>query len=650
MRTETQAAHPLPARRQAVGRWIARRINLRHLTSYLLLILGSSFMVVPLMWMITASFKPQWQIFANPIMWVPQHWEEVRAGTTNRMLPLWTVQVEEETRKVIQVGVRRYTTVIDAARLHGLQAVPAAQLGEASAAPLSNGITANVRMWTADGQARDVVAVARGSDDSMIVVEVDDLAEAVTRLPLDEVNAGGRATLTVEGIEFRGREVALEEGGTLQLIPIGPETELSVVADPAVAADAFLVPAELLESAGYADVGATEIALTRIAGNETDYVVIVSEQWQPVINEDELDAHAFIAEQGELGERVTEAVNGVMMLVAPYSGGAGAAGRVMVLISGTARSLVMPVEQVTTLRLAQAGGLTTARGDNYGRIPYRVQDGFEEGEASSSVALVGDPRQMSLVVPRASIAEAFDASPEMMQRTLYPRLRFAGYEEVLKTKIGETYFANFFLNSFLLVVLNIIGHVLSCVVVAYAFARLRAPGKNFLFVVLLGSMMLPFPVTLVPVYEIFSRAGMIDTWWPLFVRSFFGNAFLIFMLRQFFASIPRELEEAARIDGASVAQVILRVVVPLSKPAIATVVIFTFWWTWNSFLEPFIFLSTPSRFPVSVGLNFFKDQYGTVYYDRLISASVLSMTPMLVIFFLAQRYFIEGIQLTGLKG
>jgi ABC-type glycerol-3-phosphate transport system permease component len=91
-------------------------------------------------------------------------------------------------------------------------------------------------------------------------------------------------------------------------------------------------------------------------------------------------------------------------------------------------------------------------------------------------------------------------------------------------------------------------------------------------------------------------------------------------------------------------------VVPLSKPAIATVVIFTFWWTWNSFLEPFIFLSTPSLFPVSVGLNFFKDQYGTVYYDRLIAASVLSMLPMLIIFFLGQRYFIEGIQLTGLKG
>jgi multiple sugar transport system permease protein len=122
------------------------------------------------------------------------------------------------------------------------------------------------------------------------------------------------------------------------------------------------------------------------------------------------------------------------------------------------------------------------------------------------------------------------------------------------------------------------------------------------------------------------------------------------MLRQFFSTIPRELEEAARIDGAHVGQIIRYVIIPLSKPAIATVIIFTFWWTWNSFLEPFIYLSSPDLFPVSVGLNFFKDQYGTIYYDRLMAASVLSMVPMILIFFFAQRYFIEGIQLTGMKG
>ncbi len=232
---------------------------------------------------------------------------------------------------------------------------------------------------------------------------------------------------------------------------------------------------------------------------------------------------------------------------------------------------------------------------------------------------------------------------------MFPAIQLDGYRAALQSKLGDTTFPTFFRNSFILVALNIIGHILSCVVVAYAFARLRAPGKNFLFIVLLATMMLPFPVTLVPMYEIFRDLGMVNTLFPLFIRSFFGNAFLIFMLRQFFMAIPRELEEAARIDGANVLQIIWNVIVPLSKPAIATVVIFTFWWTWNSFLEPFIYLSSPDLFPVSVGLNFFKDQYGTIFFDRMIAASVMSMVPMLVIFFFAQRYFIEGIQLQGMK-
>jgi multiple sugar transport system permease protein len=257
---------------------------------------------------------------------------------------------------------------------------------------------------------------------------------------------------------------------------------------------------------------------------------------------------------------------------------------------------------------------------------------------------------MAQVVPVSAVSEAFDVSPDQLQRAMYPEIRIDGYINALQTKVAETRFPTFFRNSFILVALNTIGHILSCIVVAYAFARLRAPGKNFFFVILLGTMMLPYPVTLVPIYEIFRDLKMVNTLWPLFLRSFFGNAFLIFMLRQFFSTIPRELEEAARIDGANVVQIMMKIIVPLSKPAIATVVIFTFWWTWNSFLEPFIFLSSPELFPVSVGLNFFRDQYSNIYFDRLIAASVMSMAPMVAIFFFAQRYFIEGIQLTGMKG
>ncbi len=619
--------------------------------SYLFLLFGSSFMLLPLLWMLSASFKPQWQIFANPIIWVPQHWEQVQAGDTNRMLPLWRYEQDGETRHFIRIGVRRYTTVINAALLTNLQSVPQNELGVSEPVTLDSGTVVNVRDWTSEGGMVQVVAVARGDNDHTIVVALDDLQSSLMRLPLDIVNSGDRGRFTVEDVEFRGREVAVEEA-VLQLIPIGPESEVHVVAPPEVAAEVRLVSAELVESGGFAQVGETEIAMSRINGDPEDYILLLKEQWQPIINEDELDEHAFLVQTAQLGERIMQEVNGVSMQTAVYAPQSGSPVDVFILVSGTEQSLAMSVEQGSSLGLAQAGGLTSARGDTFQLIPYRVQDTYSAGDSDDvrSVALVGETRDMALVVPRASIDEAYDVPPENLERSLVPGLRTQGYEEVLATRIGETYFANFFLNSLILVILNIIGHVVSCVLVAYAFARLRAPGKNVLFIILLGTMMLPFPVTLVPVYEIFSNLDMVNTWWPLFLRAYFGNAFLIFMLRQFFAAIPRELEEAARIDGASVLQIVWRVIVPLSKPAIATVVIFTFWWTWNSFLEPFIYLSSPELFPVSVGLNFFKEQFGAVYYDRLIAASVLSMAPMLVIFFLAQRYFIEGIQLTGIKG
>jgi ABC-type glycerol-3-phosphate transport system permease component len=436
----------------------------------------------------------------------------------------------------------------------------------------------------------------------------------------------------------------------VQVLPIGPESQLTVVASPDVAASALLVSMEGLDDAGFAPIGNTELPLVTIPGQSGEYIVLVQDSWQPVINEEEFDANVFVAERSLLSDLGPVTVNGVVVQGATYTAERGEPMPVAILISGTQRSAVIPVDKAGSLRLAGLGGMTSARGDQLQRIPFRVQDGFSEGGETLSVALVGEPREMALVVPASVVNEAFDVNPADLQRAMYPELRFEGYREALQTKVGETYFPTFFRNSFVLVILNTIGHVISCIVVAYAFARLRAPGKNFFFVVLLGTMMLPYPVTLVPVYEIFRDLDMVNTLWPLFIRSFFGNAFLIFMLRQFFSTIPRELEEAARIDGASAVQIITRVIVPLSKPAIATVIIFTFWWTWNSFLEPFIYLSSPELFPVSVGLNFFKDQYGTIFYDRMMAASVLSMVPMIVIFFFAQRYFIEGIQLTGMKG
>jgi ABC-type glycerol-3-phosphate transport system permease component len=525
-----------------------------------------------------------------------------------------------------------------------LYAAPSADLSDAAAVEVGD-LTLNVRQWTADGETRQVVALARGEDDTLVVADLADVQAAALRLPLDEVNSGARATAEVDGVEFRGRTV-----GERTVFAIGPESQLTVVGSPEIAASAVLVAIDTIESAGFKPVGQTELPLITVSNLNGEFVELVRETWHPVIDEEQFDAHTFVAPRTQLTETAPVVINDVAVRGAVYTPATGTPVDVAILISGTDASAVIPVEQATTLRLAQLGGLTTARGDQLSRIPFRVQDGYSEGGQTLSVALVGEPREMALVVPAAVIDEAFDVSPEALSRAMFPQLRFDGYREALQTKVGETYFTTFFRNSFVLVALNIIGHLISCIVVAYAFARLRAPGKNVFFVILLGTMMLPYPVTLVPVYEIFRDLSMVNTLWPLFLRSFFGNAFLIFMLRQFFSTIPRELEDAARIDGASTPGIIRHVIVPLSRPAIATVVIFTFWWTWNSFLEPFIFLSSPELFPVAVGLNFFKDQYLTIYYDRLIAASVMSMLPMIVLFFFAQRYFIEGIQLTGLKG
>lgn len=644
----TTAQKRPPSRWQEIRSSTRYQKTVRSLISYTILCIGAAFVLFPMLWMISSSMKPSWQIFTSPPIWIPQEWESVTAGNTNRQILLYRVQRDGETENVIQIGSRRYTTAIDAARLTDLQSVPSDQLGTATSTVI-DGITFNVRSWTTDGQTQDVVALARGEGDNLLVAPVSVLQAAALRMPLDEVNSGGRVTLEIDGAEFRGREIETEDG-TLSVIPIGPETDLVVVGPPESVANARLVPAELVSSAGTAVIGETELPLSTVEGSDEEYIVLATDSWQPIINEDELDAYAFVADRAALGERSQRDVNGVSVQVTQYTPEGGTPQTVVILVSGTQNSLVIPVDDAATLRLAQYADMTTTRGDTMDRIPYRVQDGYSEGDVTSSVALIGDPRNMALIVPADAVNDAFDVAPANLERALHTEFTFDSYREALTTKVGGTYFPTFFRNSFVLVILNTIGHVISCIVVAYAFARLRAPGKNFLFLVLLGTMMLPFPVTLVPMYEIFRDLNMVNTLWPLFIRSFFGNAFLIFMMRQFFSSIPKELEEAARIDGASTLRIIWNVFVPLSKPAIATVIIFTFWWTWNSFLEPLIYLSSPDMFPVSLGLNFFQDQYGTsIYFDRLIAASVLSMLPMLILFFFAQRYFIDGIQMTGMK-
>jgi multiple sugar transport system permease protein len=210
-------------------------------------------------------------------------------------------------------------------------------------------------------------------------------------------------------------------------------------------------------------------------------------------------------------------------------------------------------------------------------------------------------------------------------------------------------FGRYALNTLLIALLTIVGHVVSCTIVAYGFARLRAPGRDVLFLVLLATMMLPYPVTMVPIYIGFKTLGWVNSFLPLIVPAFFGSPFYIFLLRQFFLTLPPELEDAARVDGANTLQIIWHVILPISKPAIATVAIFTFQASWNDFLAPLIYLHDQSKYTISLGLSFFRSSYD-IRWGYLMAASLVTMLPVILVFFFAQRLFIEGITFTGMKG
>jgi ABC-type glycerol-3-phosphate transport system permease component len=233
---------------------------------------------------------------------------------------------------------------------------------------------------------------------------------------------------------------------------------------------------------------------------------------------------------------------------------------------------------------------------------------------------------------------------EFPPRWLPEPIQWSNYPDAL------TYvpFGRYALNTLFIAVGMIVGHVLSCTIVAYGFARLRAPGKNKLFLVLLATMMLPYPVTMVPLYIGFKSVGWVNTFLPLIVPAFFGSPFYIFLLRQFFLTIPPELEDAARIDGANTPQTLWYILLPNLKPALTAVTVFTFQAAWNDFLPPLIYLHDQSKYTIALGLNFFRSSYD-IRWGHLMAASLVTMLPVIIVFFLAQRLFIQGITLTGIK-
>ena len=210
-------------------------------------------------------------------------------------------------------------------------------------------------------------------------------------------------------------------------------------------------------------------------------------------------------------------------------------------------------------------------------------------------------------------------------------------------------FTRFFLNTMLLVVLNTLGGVLSVPPVAYSFARLRFKGRQFMFIVLISVLMVPWNVRLIPTYILFHKLGWVGTYLPLFVPSFFGGAFMIFLTRQYLMTIPKELDEAARVDGASHLQVLVQVLLPLLKPPLIILAVFTFLDTWNEYLGPLIYLSKRETYTLALGLAFFRTRVGNQLH-YLMAMSVVMLIPPMLTYFFAQRHIIGGIASVGLKG
>lgn len=217
--------------------------------------------------------------------------------------------------------------------------------------------------------------------------------------------------------------------------------------------------------------------------------------------------------------------------------------------------------------------------------------------------------------------------------------------------LGRGPFPLYFRNSAIVTVLSVVGAAASSSIVGFGFARLHTRLKNFWFLLLLGTMMIPSTVTLIPVYVLYSRIGWINTMLPLVVPSFLGTyAFYIFLMRQFFLGIPKELEESAFIDGCTWWTIFARIFLPNARPALLVIVLFNFSRTWNDFFAPLIFLIDPKKYTVAVGLSFLKNPYGgATDWGPLMAMGLLSVVPILALFVASQRYFVQGIATTGLK-
>jgi oligogalacturonide transport system permease protein len=250
------------------------------------------------------------------------------------------------------------------------------------------------------------------------------------------------------------------------------------------------------------------------------------------------------------------------------------------------------------------------------------------------------------------ISASFKTNNEIFSSiNLIPKVvMYNGYSDGWRGS-GQFSFGHFFLNTFILVVPTVLLTVISSMLVAYGFARFRVRGKKVLFTLVIASLMLPNEVVIIPRYMLFNSLGWLNSYLPFIIPAAFATySFFIFMLVQYIRSIPRELDESAFLDGCSSFRILWSIILPLTKPAIISVIIFQFVWRWNDFLNALIYISSVRIYPVSLALRMSLDVTDTISWNQTMAMSVVSMLPPVLLFFLAQKYFVEGISTTGLKG
>jgi len=340
-----------------------------------------------------------------------------------------------------------------------------------------------------------------------------------------------------------------------------------------------------------------------------------------------------------------------------------------ILVAIGAGVILVPVIWMLSTSLKTQFNVTTLPPEFIPRESQRVEvngqslflyDVTIDGEERTLAALKLDPEKSEFVDPQ-NPDQIYTLPADQARKHRVINLHWENYREAWN--FATIPFSILMKNTTIYALVAVFGEVLSCSLVAYGFARLRAPGKNVLFMLVLGTMMLPWAVVMIPSYVLFTRyipdflnalldtkVKLADTWWPLMVPKFFGSAYLIFLVRQFYMGIPRDYDDAARIDGCGFFQIWWRIIIPMSQPVLTAVAILSFMYHWNDYMGPLIYLSTTEKLPLSVGLANFQAAYGGTPWHLMMAASLIAVAPLVVIFFALNRYFVQGVVVSGIKG